>query len=75
MFIQILKDHDFLSLVMYDFLSPRTKFVHDIWVLAKNTECKDLKIALMNDPSFTVKRGDILTLLQTKDNDSINYML
>ena len=60
---------------MYESLSKRRTFVHDVWVLAKSTENKDLKVDIINDPYFYIKRSDILLLLKTKDNDIINYML
>ena len=60
-----------MSLVMYPELKSRREFVHNTWFVAKITENTELKIAVSNDPYFTITRDDILKLLETKDDQMI----
>jgi hypothetical protein len=67
-FKRIILEYDFMSVVMYPELKKRREFVHDAWLIAKQTENTELKIAISNDPYFYISRDDILILLKTKDD-------
>ena len=67
--------YDFLSVVMYPDLKNRRLFVHEAWLIAKNTENSELKMAISKDPYFFITREDILQLIKTEDNDMIEHML
>ena len=49
---RIILDYDFMTLVMYPEIKARKNFVHDSWVIAKQSENTELKIAISNDPYF-----------------------
>jgi hypothetical protein len=49
-----------MSLVMYPDLKKRREFVHDSWVVAKMSENRELKEAIIDDPYFQLNRDDIL---------------
>lgn len=72
---RIIIDYDFMTLVMYPEIKQRKDFVHDCWVIAKQSENTELKIAISNDPYFQVTRDDILILLKTKDDNMVHHML
>ena len=70
-FKKLILDFDFMSLVMYPELKNRREFVHNTWFVAKITENTELKLAVSNDPYFTITRDDILKLLETRDDQMI----
>ena len=55
-FKRLISDYDFMSVVMYPELQKRRDFVHDAWLIAKNAENTELKIAISNDPFFYINR-------------------
>lgn len=74
-FKRIIMHYDFMSIVMYPELKKRREFVHDAWIVAKMSENRELKEAIIDDPYFQLNREDILQLLQTRDNHIINLVL
>lgn len=74
-FKRIIMHYDFMTLVMYADTKKRKEFVHDCWTIAKMVENGELKEAIIEDPYFQLNRDDILTLLQTFDNHTINLVL
>ena len=67
--------YDFMSIVMYPTLRSRREFVHDCWLIAKETENEELKLAISIDPYFYLTRDDLLVLLKTEDNTMITHIL
>jgi hypothetical protein len=72
---KIIKEYDFMSLVMHPDLMSRREFVHDCWIIAKTLENDDLKIAISSDPYFYLTRDDLHLLLKTHDNLMITHIL
>ena len=64
-----------MSIVMYPTLQSRREFVHDCWLIAKETENEELKLAIAIDPYFYLTRDDLLVLLKTEDNTMITHIL
>ena len=75
LFRKLIKDYDFMSIVMYPELQKRREFVHECWIIAKGTENEELKIALSGDPFFYLNRDDLLDLLVTHDNKMITHLI
>jgi 3'-phosphoadenosine 5'-phosphosulfate sulfotransferase len=74
-FDDIIEKTDFLALVMYPTMRARREFVHQWWISAKAEDNNDLKKAVASDPYFALGRGDLLTLLKTKDFETIEFIL
>lgn len=49
-FLTIMKEFDFMSVVMYPELNNRREFVHNCWRIAKAKENEELKRAVASDP-------------------------
>ena len=64
-----------MSIIMYPDLKARREFVHDCWLIAKGTENQELKVAVSQDHYFFLNREDLLVLLYTHDNSTINILL
>jgi len=64
-----------MSLVMYPDLLNRRDFVHDCWIIAKETDNQELKIAITADPFFYLTREDLFNLLVTHDDAMITHIL
>jgi len=64
-----------MSIIMYPELKNRRQFVHDCWVIAKGTDNQELKIAVSHDPYFFLNREDLLVLLYTHDDVTIQHLL
>ena len=67
--------YDFMSVVMYPDLKNRRDFIHDCWIIAKNSENEELKLAISADQYFFLTREDLLTLLKTHDDKMITHIL
>jgi hypothetical protein len=74
-FDEIIEKTDFLALVMYPTMRARREFVHRCWIIAKAEDNHDLKKAVASDPYFALGRADLLTLLKTKDFETIEFIL
>ena len=72
---KLIEEYDFMSLVMYPALKNRREFIHDCWLIAKDTENTELKMAITHDPYFYLTRDDLLKLLQTYDDKMITHIL
>lgn len=55
-FIRMIQQYDFLSVVMYPDLKNRREFVHDSWIIAKHMENEELKIDVSMDKYFYLVR-------------------
>ena len=60
---------------MYPTLKKRREFIHDCWLIAKNKENLELKLAVASDRYFYLTREDLLILLITKDYKLISKVL
>ena len=67
--------YDFLSIIIYSDFKARKLFVHDAWVIAKYTECYELKMTIINDKFFYITRDDIFQLIHSDDDEIIDHML
>jgi hypothetical protein len=56
-------------------MRARREFVHRCWIIAKAEDNHDLKKAVASDPYFALGRADLLTLLKTKDFETIEFIL
>ena len=74
-FNKMMQEYDFMSVVMYPDLKNRREFIHDCWIIAKQTENEELKYAVSKDPYFYLTRDDLLHLLKTHDNKMITHIL
>ena len=53
-FIKMIQQYDFMSLVMYPQLMNRREFIHDTWIIAKATENDEFKVAVSLDEFFYI---------------------
>lgn len=74
-FDNMIYSHDFYAIIIYPDLKTRKQFVHDAWIIAKFTECHELKLIISNDKYFYITREDIFQLVHTEDDDMIQHML
>jgi hypothetical protein len=75
LFMYMMQEFDFLSIVMYPSLKNRREFVHHCWKIAKAKENEELKRAVCSDEYFFLSRTDLLILLQTSDDNMITFIL
>jgi hypothetical protein len=75
LFMKIIQEYDFMAIVMYPELKQRREFIHDCWIISKDTENDELKHAIAQDPFFYLTRDDLLNLLKTHDNKMITFIL
>ena len=74
-FKEMIQKYDFMSVVMYPDLKNRRDFIHDCWIIAKETENEELKLSITGDKYFFLTREDLLELLKTHDNKMITHIL
>ena len=74
-FLKIIKNYDFMSVVMYPELKNRRDFIHDVWCIAQGTSNKELMLAVSADDYFYLTREDCLELLRAESHDMISHLL
>ena len=74
-FLKMMEEFDFMTVVMYEELKYRREFIHDCWIIAKSKDNDELKMAIINDPHFYLTREDLLILLKTNDHILITRIL
>lgn len=74
-FLKIIKNYDFMSVVMYPELKNRREFIHDAWCIAQGTANMELMLAVSADDYFYMTREDCLELLKTESHEMISHLL
>ena len=73
--MKIIKNYDFMSVVMYPELRNRREFIHDAWCIAQGTSNTELMYAISADDFFYMTREDCLELLRSESHEMIAHLL